>query len=1391
MHISLPPSQDPQLDEPEQPPANRVTLDPLLPVTLPVIPPANQTTDEQQAHLIRELGNLNVQIGDLMQEQPSLESMYQQHLAAAFPDLSHPIDPNQIFYNRYREDSEGRKQHLSSDPLGSLLSKLRAPGSEDYLTQEAGAFYRQADTLEADKRLSLIGSAATLTSVLTIAFTKNLNEFWTTPFNDQPSPEKRLVALRRQALAHQLALHTVDGTLSAAGRTLADNVLKYPTAVARQKAFAAGRRPGVYRLALEDGSGFCAAFIMSATGQTPFTGNVLLYSPGEGFEEYDDLARLNEAVAARMGKGESAGKLLVDSLPTSARAEPNGLPVLAENPPVIEADVVATGVHSLRVRQYFNVRDALLKATLPAEGELDLAADLTPQLDICAALAVRNLRLVELREPHWLRTTSAQDQSEYKRLETAMVDSNSELIPLLENISTQPSFSADETEKTLKLQKPAYADVDIAHYKSLVHLRVTSSLPVKVTGYRNERTGTVFICKDPKIDILQYLDGESLTKGSWSTHAIVVLQTLGSYARRNVEPLSLHQVHRTTIATADIIDTSGKKHGRLDNADLHALAQQADIGKKYQEYLKTAFSQSGEGANFAAAWQRANAAKMQKDALESRLNPAAYNLFTFKIPGSGLDWIKVVIEHPDSTARPLVGRYDIEANLLVLGSALEGGQVINGVTVIQRKGTRANGVSVLYAPDAPDGIPFRELVTGLAELDSLKVKPEWQAYFTQRMATNDTEELAQILSDTRSVHRYTLIPITGNFHAFLYSAQLGFQLAHADFRSRSNAEVARESSVNAFMFGVEVADFLMDLLPGKTALSFLRRGIIKGLNNAKKLGHRIPGLIKKTSWDNKASIAIGKTSIRPLEPAWINVVEYRLPPPIDPLFDVEAFAQTNNFKLSRKTGAPSFIDNKNNQFIAMRHENGRYHLYQSYMESGARYVKDPAGNKVDFMVVPGDAKSWKARSERTAIGGGPVMSALGPRTAGQQLDDDLLAVFHLHSTEAEMKELVDPLKELDILQKQQLLDNARRKLGVNEAEFRRMLSSPRGLSERTKVQLRNTILSLRSDADTHFHINRSTRFLTPSLSAPEKDQLYRKIVRIIGKNDDFSKQIRSSIRITDPDTKAEFVGYAITKKQENNLDKFSLKHKLETFPTDSLNAFITEKGRQRVLNKIASDHKITREEALELLLSDPQIQESFRNFKRDRFKDNLKKLGIESYSEDFKKSGIPYIALSYGKQTGTDSGIKMVDSVTVTAFEKNISQFSTPLEFSPSRAQTHKIEKPSSSPGAPAVSVPTTTRDPVINIVKSDDLADTQVPLLPDGARTKLEEIIQDIQAGRISRKKIGNFTYVDLPQVETGSGRGKWRAAFEQTGKEDGKDVFILRGIIDYHGSTPKAWGM
>ncbi|CAM3663456.1 hypothetical protein SAMN05216475_4131 [Pseudomonas synxantha] len=1393
MHISLPPTQEPSADEPQADGTPAATAEP---VTLPVVPPPSLSTDAQLAHLIRALDTLNTKTQQLLQQQPSVGGVYQQTLAEIFPELHRPIDPNQIFYSRYREGQDGQMQLLSCETLGTLLNRLRAPDAEAYLATQSGAFYREPDTLDADKRLTPTAQTATLPGRLEVAISLSLNTFWRSDQPPQASPQAQLVALRRQVLAHQLALRVLDATLSANAQALAETVLKYPSDAARELALPVGSRPAAFRLALADGGEFAGAFILSLPQGARPTGSVVLYSPGEEYEEFDDLQHLNDTVAARIQDGGPAATLLVASLPTAARNGLGGLPVLASQPMRISADVIADSVHSLRIRQYHAARHAVRSEVLPQAGELDAAADLAPQLDVATAFAARNLRLIDA-EPAWLKTASVQDQARYRQLNKALLDSNLVLFPLLEAISNLQAFSEAQTDKVLKRQKPIYADVEIDPYRSLVHLRASAELgsrSAEVRGYRDAASGIVYVSEDPRINIPHSLQGKQVRWGTWRTSTLVDLRTLASYARRNVESFSVASLLTRISASADIVDTAGVHRGKLGDEDLRALAQEADIGQGYATYLRNAFAPDGAGNIFAAAWQAACAAQLNKDALESRLNPDADALFTFQTPGSGRDWIKAVAEHPDSTTRPRISDHEIEVNLLVMGGAQargQGGQVVNRVLVIHRKGTRPDGVSLLYTPDAPDRMPLRELAKGLAELDTLKVRAEWRAYFRPRMATQDAEEIKRIFNDTRGVHRYALMPIHGNLHAYLYSAQLGFQLAHADFRSRSNAEVSRETAVNAFMLGVEVADTLLGLVPGKATLALLRRGIQRGLGLARQLGRRIPGLAKTIGAGYKTRLTLAAASVRPLEPAWVDVVPYRLPEQIEPFFNVAGFAQANRYTLSRQTGsAPYFFDKHNNQRIAMRDQTGRYHLYQSYVEDGARYVSDPAGTRANFMVVPGDAKGWKPRFERNAQGGGSILGALRPLTPEQQVDADLILAMQVYATEAEMRVFEEVIRQTSAAQKLNFITRARQQLGANvdEAEFRRWLSRPYSLSTANQQKLRTSVLTLRFDLAAFEHIHKSTRSLTPPLSAADKDELFKQVKRLIGKNDNFAKEIRTSISIIDPDTEAQFVGYAITQKHQNAMERFAHKYELYTWQQTAMNEFINEPARRALIIELAANSNIAREQAAHQFLLRPDVNKTLEEFMKDTFKTKLARLQVTSYSEDFKQSGVPYIAMSRGKHDA-DAGITMVDSRTVTQFERELPKFSTPLEFEVPRVQTHRTQRP--KPAQPTVAEAIPVRDPDINIVKLDDLAQTQKKLLPDSAIAKLEQIIQDIQAGRLSRKRINNYTYVDLPQVQPGSGRGLWRVAIEQNGKEGGKDVYIIRGVFDYHGSKHVAWGV
>lgn len=450
---------------------------------------------------------------------------------------------------------------------------------------------------------------------------------------------------------------------------------------------------------------------------------------------------------------------------------------------------------------------------------------------------------------------------------------------------------------------------------------------------------------------------------------------------------------------------------------------------------------------------------------------------------------------------------------------------------------------------------------------------------------------------------------------------------------------------------------------------------------------------------------------------------------------------------------------------------------------GVVQVADPkSGRGTTFLGRRGETNEW----ERVGLrGGGAVLGALGLRlTPEQQVEDDLLkALLTSFSQSGRTPQIGEETKgllaKLSISQKQTLLDDARRTLKLDEAQFRKVVSDANNGklvgTTREFRELQNCLVRLREETGVLIEVNRVVESVNNNfvseISPANRQKLSTKILGIC-------KQRRSAqsgsighlvfedktgiqilvLSVTEPDVKAQM----------------SLR---ETFHVDVSLPEI----QARAAEKLGTQRSPTLTE----------LQEIRIQLLREKLTEKMDTLGVTSILAEVKKKNLNYLVLAQGKRTGISDTLQMVGKNEIDAFERGLSRFSTPLELEHSRVQTHKIERPSGSQNVPVVQepAPAPATDP-INIVKMDPLAETQIALLSEGANNKLDEIIQDIEAGRVSRKKIGRYSYVDVPQADTG-GRGRWRLAFEKGNKENGKDVYTLKGIVDYHGNTAKVWGM
>lgn len=164
---------------------------------------------------------------------------------------------------------------------------------------------------------------------------------------------------------------------------------------------------------------------------------------------------------------------------------------------------------------------------------------------------------------------------------------------------------------------------------------------------------------------------------------------------------------------------------------------------------------------------------------------------------------------------------------------------------------------------------------------------------------------------------------------------------------------------------------------------------------------------------------------------------------------------------------------------------------------------------------------------------------------------------------------------------------------------------------------------------------------------------------------------------------------------------------------------------------------------------------------------------------EIRNNKIPYVIANKGK---SQRKTLLVTGEDITNFAKNLSNYDAFDIEVVTQVPTKKVTGTS----------PTTSTSPVLGeastaidkfTVTLSTLAETQMSYdnFPEAARAKINEIMDDIRAGRATTKRINKYYWYDMAQLSPGGGRSAWRAAFERKG-----DTWILQGFYDYHANKP-----
>lgn len=718
-------------------------------------------------------------------------------------------------------------QHMTLNARINLLREQQ-PTFEGFLAQHRERF---ANTP---------GSPEDVWKHIAAEFGKAVVQFWTTrrPTEDDPSaPQDQLMSLHREMLSNQAALRVTDGTLSGASKKLIDSALRYPTLAAREAAFPAGSRPGVYPITVDDctpnGARLAGAFMITSKDGSSATaphwpeggrniladelnGPVVLYTPSEGFEEFATPAQLQYALAQRINEGGVPAKLLAQSLPLSVenlRQPLDGDDLTLGFFPGSE-DIIAQAVPQLLQRQAAEIQASVERLNArPGEingGELKVAmndaANWSAQFDGTNAMLARGEKLAEKQQPQWLKDLSLLHEGHYQDLERAEQTSLQSLVPLLEDIPSLQAFAKEQLSAELKKKYPT------VNFDS-------DKITVKVTHQSRNHSGQ--------------------RQGVYTPRNVdIAFSSLTDLSLKNPTVWPAAESHRYSIDTmsAELVDAGGKPllgaNGQpifLQTDELKTLVNTLDVGGHYVKLLKARMAPdavTGEPAMLRAAWKANLADVMNKQAFLAQLNPQSYPQ-----DSQAVEWVQTVLDHPDPATRPQVDGKNIVANTVsARGLALQGVLAISA---------GEDGPLVLYSPDAPDGVSFRE-VASQAALEALFDQPQWKTYAQSKTSPINPDSLAQLVNDVQDKNiinivtrllkakelksRAYLKPIQGNFQDAGYKQLTQVLIDKADFSSVSSDEVAKESRVNKALFGIEVASVFIDILPviGKGASSAAR-----------------------------------------------------------------------------------------------------------------------------------------------------------------------------------------------------------------------------------------------------------------------------------------------------------------------------------------------------------------------------------------------------------------------------------------------------------------------------------------------------------------------------------------------------------------------------------------
>jgi hypothetical protein len=288
-----------------------------------------------------------------------------------------------------------------------------------------------------------------------------------------------------------------------------------------------------------------------------------------------------------------------------------------------------------------------------------------------------------------------------------------------------------------------------------------------------------------------------------------VIGPASATARITLAAFALHNTGWLDARTFSLVD--GRSAGTRGPSihDLVALVRELDLAPRYARYLEGALDDR-RGSGFRASAMRLHEAGMRLSAADARVATWARDepdVFMRDREESGFHFVDAVLDSPSAASRRTVGGHAVSASELVYEGA-----VVTDILVIGAKDPRSVPRVVLYTPDAPDGLAFREFSDRATAAREFLLAPRYQSYLLEHLPAEYSEPVPnghgqrrfRVPPDTRRAHwvfggsghaAHTITagpfderPIHGNVFNALFHAEVVRQSRDVAWAGRSQAQ---------------------------------------------------------------------------------------------------------------------------------------------------------------------------------------------------------------------------------------------------------------------------------------------------------------------------------------------------------------------------------------------------------------------------------------------------------------------------------------------------------------------------------------------------------------------------------------------------------------------------